>query len=215
MVPMLRKLQPEYVTDAYANALADAFAAMRNLYFGAGVSADIIANSFVSSTDTINKARFYKAMERVVGIDLATVIQNEGLEDILLATTQENVGLIRTIPEEYFKKLETVVYTGTTQGRNAGSMIKEIVRIGKVTERRAKLIARDQTSKMNSALNQHRATNLGSEEYVWRTAQDDRVRDTHRSKNGKTFRWDKPPKDTGHPGEDIQCRCIAQPVIKI
>lgn len=215
LVPVLKALEPEYVTDAYTKTLSDVFDNMRALFAGTGTNANIVSNAFVTGANQANKARFYRAMENVVGVDLGTIIQNEGLEDVLVATTRENVALIRTIPEEYFKKLETTVFTGTTQGRNASSMLKEIQRIGKVTEKRAKLIARDQTSKLNSALNQHRATNLGSEEYVWRTAQDDRVRDSHRTKNGKTFRWDNPPKDTGHPGEDIQCRCIAQPIIKV
>jgi len=61
------------------------------------------------------------------------------------------------------------------------------------------------TSKLNSSLNQQRSQNLGVEEYVWRTAGDERVRDSHKSENGKTFGWDDPPKDTGHPGQDIQC----------
>ena len=30
-------------------------------------------------------------------------------------------------------------------------------------------------------------------------------------KDGKTFRWDTPPDDTGHPGEDYGCRCTAEP----
>ncbi len=154
-------------------------------------------------------------MENAVGVNLETIVQNEGLEDILVATTRENVGLIRSIPDEYFKKIETMVFTSTTQGNTAGSMIKQLREIGKVTTSRAKLIARDQSSKLNSALSQQRQQNLGVEEYVWRTSGDERVRDNHRSKNGKTFRWDNPPKDTGHPGQDIQCRCVAQPIINI
>ena len=94
-------------------------------------------------------------------------------------------------------------------------MIKQIQKIGRNTTKRAKLIARDQSSKLNSALNQQRQQNFGVEEYVWRTSGDERVRDNHRSKNGKTFRWDDPPKDTGHPGQDVQCRCVAQPIINM
>ena len=163
----------------------------------------------------MNKEKFYNAVEGSIGIDLKSVVQNEGLEDILVATTRENVALIRSIPEEYFKQLETVVFSGTTQGNAASSMTKQIQKIGKTTEKRAKLIARDQTAKLNSALNQQRAQNLGSDEYIWRTARDDRVRDNHATKNGKIFKWSEPPEDTGHPGQDIQCRCIAQPIINL
>lgn len=215
IVPLLRQLQPEYVNDAYARTLEEAFNRLRRAYVDINQNAQIVANSFVTNTNDTNKRRFYSAIEESVGVNLQSIIQNENLEDILVATTRENVGLIRSIPEEYFKKIETIVFTGTTQGNNAGSMIQQIMKTGKSTTKRAKLIARDQTSKLNSALNQQRQQNLGVEEYIWRTAGDDRVRSSHASKNGKVFRWDDPPKDTGHPGQDIQCRCVAQPIIKL
>jgi len=215
ILPLLKRLEPEYVNDAYARTLEEAFNRLRRGYQDIDRQARIVANSLTEDVNSVNKQRFYNAMENAVGIDLRNVLQGEDLDDIMFATTRENVALIKTIPEEYFKKLETVVFTGTTQGRAATSMISQIREIGKVTENRARLIARDQTSKLNSALNQQRAQNLGVEEYIWRTAGDERVRPTHASKNGKTFRWDDPPKDTGHPGQDIQCRCVAQPIIKV
>ncbi|MCK5226538.1 MAG: minor capsid protein [Planctomycetes bacterium] len=215
IIPILRQFESEYVNDGYARTLEEAFDNLRKSYIGINVQAKTVANAFTSSADNANKQRFYSAIEGALGVDLSTVVQNEGLEDILIATTRENVGLIKSIPDEYFKKIESLVFSSTVQGNTAGSMIKQIQHIGKVTSKRAKLIARDQSSKLNSALSQQRQQNLGVEEYVWRTAKDDRVRETHRSKNGKTFRWDDPPKDTGHPGQDIQCRCVAQPIIKL
>jgi len=162
-----------------------------------------------------NKRKFYKSLEDSIGINLSSIARNENLTDLLVAKTQENVALIRSIPEEYFKKIETIVYEGTTQGSKAGSMISQIRKAGKVSENKARLIARDQTSKLNSALNQQRQQNIGVEEYIWVTADDGRVRENHDNKNGKIFRWDKPPADTGHPGQDVNCRCVAQPIIKI
>ena len=215
LVPVLRRLQPEYVNDAYAKTLEQVFENIKRNYVDIGRNAAIVSAGFAEGVDQANKQRFYKAMENAIGVNLNNVLQNEGLEDIMYATTRENVALIKTIPEDYFKQIEGVVFRGTVQGRDATSMIKQITRIGYSTEKRARLIARDQTSKLNSALNQQRSQNLGVEEYVWRTANDERVRDSHKSKNGKTFRWDDPPKDTGHPGQDIQCRCVAQAIIKV
>ena len=215
IVPLLKSLESQYINDAYAKTLEQAFNALRMGYLDIGRNAAIVASSFSESVNSTNKVRFYKAMEGALGIDLKTVVQSEGLEDIMLATTRENVSLIKSIPDEYFKNIESIVFNGTIQGRASTSMIKQIAKQGGVTERRAKLIARDQTSKLNSALNQQRSQKLGIEEYIWRTAGDERVRDSHASKNGRTFRWDDPPKDTGHPGQDIQCRCVAQAIIKV
>lgn len=215
IIPVLKQYEQEYVNDAYASVLAQSFNTIRNTLSGIGVEAQFVANSYVNQVNTANKKRFYKAMESAIGIDVQSIVQNENLSDILVAKTQENVALIRSIPEELLKKIEVIVYEGTTQGSTPGSMISEIRKAYKVSENRAKLIARDQTSKLNSAFNQQRQQNLGVEEYVWVTADDDRVRKDHADKNGKVFRWDKPPKDTGHPGEDINCRCIAQPLIQV
>ena len=215
IVPLLRQLQSEYVTDVYAKTLEEAFNSLRRNYVDINEQAKIVSASFVNGMDTVNKNRFYKSVDKAIGIDLQSVVQNEGLEDILVATTRENVSLIRSIPEEYFKNIESIVFSGTTQGRDATSMISQIIEQGDVSTRRAKLIARDQSSKLNSALNQKRQDNLGIKEYIWRTGGDGRVRSSHSSKNGKVFRWDDPPKDTGHPGQDIQCRCVAQAIINV
>lgn len=215
IVPLLMQLEAEYVGDAYANTLEQAFNNLRIAYVNINNEAKVSAAKFVTESDQANKKRFYKSVENAVGVNLSTVVQNEGIEDILVATTRDNVNLIRSISEEHFKKIENIVFSGTTQGREASSMINLIIDQGKVSYNRAKVIARDQSSKLNSALTRVRSTNLGIEEYIWRTAGDGRVRETHKKNNGKVFRWDTPSKETGHPGADIQCRCAAQPIIKL
>lgn len=211
----MKQLEPQYVNDGYATTLEEVFDNLRRNYSSIGDQARIVSNDFVENSNSVNKKRFYKSMNDAVGIDLQNIIQSEGLEDILVGTTRANVNLIKSIPDEYFKKIETIVFSNTTQGANAGSMIDQIKKIGHSTTKRARLIARDQSSKLNSALSQQRQQNLGIEEYIWRTSGDERVRDDHKANNGKTFRWDQPPKKTGHPGQDIQCRCIAQAIINI
>ncbi len=43
-------------------------------------------------------------------------------------------------------------------------------------------------------------------------AGDERVRPSHEALDGTRQRWDDPPAE-GHPGEPINCRCIAEPVL--
>lgn len=215
IIPILKSLESEYVRDAYAKTLEEAFNRLRANFINTDKYAQIIASSFVSNSDTVNRQRFYKSIENAIGVNVESIVSKEGLEDVLVSATRENVSLIKSIPEEYFKQIEGIVYRGTTRGLKASSMISEIQKLNKSTVSRAKLIARDQSSKINSVINQTRQENLGIEEYIWRTSEDGRVRPTHAANNGKIFRWDDPPKETGHPGQDIQCRCVAQPIIKI
>ena len=46
--------------------------------------------------------------------------------------------------------------------------------------------------------------------YIWRTQKDDRVRGEHAAREGEIFNWHIPP-EGGHPGEDYNCRCWAEP----
>lgn len=50
-----------------------------------------------------------------------------------------------------------------------------------------------------------------SERYIWRSVHDDKTRATHAARSGREFSWNTPP-GGGHPGEDYNCRCWAEPV---
>lgn len=131
---------------------------------------------------------------------------------------QENVGLIKTIPEETLDRMREIVHAGFTRGKTTTQMVKEIQHAYGVGRRRAELTARDQTAKLNGQIQQAQQMDAGITEYIWYTCMDGRVRDRHRELHGKKFRWDDPPvvdERTGrrcHPGQDFQCRCIARPV---
>ena len=40
------------------------------------------------------------------------------------------------------------------------------------------------------------------------------VHGNHWEREGQEFRWDQPPED-GHPGQPIECRCSAEPIIDL
>jgi len=111
---------------------------------------------------------------------------------------------------------------GWVEGMRWESLVEQIQHDGDVTENRAKLIARDQTAKINSAFNQERQQQVGIEKYEWQTSGDERVRESHAEVDGKIFEWGEAGPVAGsvngepcHPGEDIQCRCVAVPVVNM
>lgn len=234
LFPALRAHETEFLQDSalvveddFADDLNDIMIEIRaNAKRLADERASLVSRSLTGRVDHSHRRRFYKTIEDVIGIDLSLVADESGLTPILKLKTQENVGLITSIADEYLDKVERLVFESVIQGRSSSrSMIEEIVEIGGVTEARARFIARDQTAKLNAAMNRERNQALGIEEYIWRDSDDERVRKgkdgtengpgSHRAKDGKTYRWDSPPPDTGHPGEDYQCRCTAEPVIVI
>ena len=52
-----------------------------------------------------------------------------------------------------------------------------------------------------------------STHYIWRTRGDGKVRTSHAVNNGRILSWDNPP-PAGHPGEDYNCRCTAEPYVR-
>lgn len=158
-----------------------------------------------------------RAIKATLGIDIR---EDYYLGDFYVEQLEkwisENVDLIKTIPEDTLEKMKDIVYDGFTNGKTTTRMVKEMQRAYGISRRRAELIARDQTAKLNGQIQRAQQQDAGITEYIWCTTGDERVRRSHRELNGKKFSWDDPPENSDgrkcHPGEDYQCRCIGRPV---
>lgn len=162
--------------------------------------------------NNFNAQQFQKINQSVFGIDI--FVDQPFLRDQLELFARQNAQLIESITEQELLQVSGVVERGLLQGSTFTDVARELSKRSGITGRRATLIARDQTQRLNSSLTRLRQESIGVEEYIWRTVGDERVRPTHRANNGKTFRWDRPPSVTGHPGNDINCRCIPEPVLE-
>lgn len=130
------------------------------------------------------------------------------------------------------------VRKGVAEGQNNEEVKALIMRdLPGISTRRAAIIARDQTAKLNADLSQGRMEQAGIETYIWSTSMDERVRGlpggkyadampSHYLMEGLICRWDDPTKYRNasgewvarpmgapllHPGQDIMCRCVALP----
>lgn len=174
----------------------------------------------------LNRKLTVKEWKRVVkstlGIDLFEDYYNGGNYQRLVDDwIRENVNLIKSVPSESLDEMQKIVMDGWYNSRSTKDIMKDLQEQFGVSKGKAKLLAVDQTSKLNAKLTQYQQKDAGCEEYKWSSSGDGKVRDRHRELDGKTFSWDKPPivdEDSGrraHPGEDYYCRCIAIPVFKI
>lgn len=55
---------------------------------------------------------------------------------------------------------------------------------------------------------------LHVDRYIWRSSDDSRVRATHAGYDDHIFSWSAPP-EGGHPGQEWNCRCTAEPIIDL
>ena len=176
--------------------------------------AESIANGFVSRGDAQNHAEVSTNLKNQTGIDLSAYLRNSpNIAERVNTLTAGNVQLIKSIRSQYLDKVQNAVMQAMVKGTLNKDLAAQIKDLGKTTEKRAMFIARDQSSKLNAALTQARHEDVGIKKYMWSTSLDERVRDSHADKEGLVFEYVNPPADTGHPGHDFNCRCVAIPVL--
>lgn len=167
-------------------------------------------------TNRYNKAEWQKLIHSQYGVK-PTAEDPLKYEHLMREWSINNAALIKDIPAKSIKQIADMTTEALITGTVQSDVEQEIIDIlgdrMDVSDSRAKLIARDQVSKLNGQLTEERQTDLGVESYIWRTVGDERVRDEHEQNDGETFEWSSPPPETGHPGEDYQCRCWAEPIL--
>ena len=203
--------------------------AIRSLYNSTN-TAQIVLQQMQKMLQNINlfsKQQQYEVLKSALGVDIFV-----GQPDLLTNLNEwaaENVRLITNIPDKYFDDLQGIVSRAIQNGdtnRQTAQHIKDLIG---VTDRRARLIARDQVATLNGQLNKKRQTSVGIEYYIWSDSNDSRVRETHAEHDGHLYCWEyvsgirptcpkcgEPAHDSpekGHPGEEVNCRCVALPVI--
>ena len=168
------------------------------------------ASTFFQQQKRAHTTKFRRAMRRYLGVrvDLLTDTPIN-----LEARITENVDLIKTIPGKFHDGLKKRLHdlqadTPFDEHKIAGMLNKEYKSAGYNLRR----LTRDQNNKLIGQLNHSRQTEVGIDRYQWLTAGDERVRDTHAANDGSVFLWSDPP-GTGEPGSEIQCRCVAIPIV--
>ena len=163
-----------------------------------------------------NKAQWKKLIRSQYGVD-PTKEDSDRYRALMNNWSRNNSLLIKDIPFKTSYQISERTREALIKGTNQEDLTREVFDIMSertdVSDSRAKLIARDQVSKLNGQLTKERQEDLGVTGYIWRTVGDERVRDSHDENDGEFFTWNSPPGETGHPGEDYQCRCWAEPVL--
>lgn len=154
------------------------------------------------------------------GVTLKTDVVSGKVAEVTSAGVRENVSLIKSIPKDYFRKIESDVMRSIQTGKGMADLVPAIEAHGHSTRKRAELIARDQTSKATTAINQARMQGLGIKQFEWlHSGGGKEPRKKHQEMSGKIFDLNDPPViddrtgERGLPGQLINCRCRMAPVI--
>ena len=162
---------------------------------------------------------------RAAGVNQPKATYNEGVQHILQSSIDYNHTLITGIGQEVHEKIYDSVMLSLTspdpEQQGMTGITNALREVGGFSEKRIKLITKDQTSKMYSSLTADRMAENGVEEFEWLHSSAGKVpRHSHVEKNGQIFKindprlWEGPKSDQGPPGWAINCRCRAIPVIR-
>lgn len=216
-----------------------------------GILDDIALNT---STKTLATERLMKAiglrtiqsvsgdMRAAVGANIVRIAPNLGvnifsdpsknLVKLTRAWTSTNSRLIKSIPVELLDNVSRVINAGFRNGSSIKTIKEQLKMQFKISDNRARLIARDQIAKLSSNVVQQESQELGYDLYVWVTSRDgDRVRKSHRVMEGKICSWNDPTiyknnlqekrwrkrSSIGgvelNIGQDFQCRCSPRVIL--
>lgn len=182
-----------------------------------------LADRIAERIDVASRTNLNSSLREASGeLTLSVPKMPAGLGDKMAAAAAENVALIKSIPSKYAEQIRSSVLSSVqTGGKGSAQILKEVKHLGHSTEKRAELIARDQTRKITSAMNGERAQAVGVEEFEWvHSGGGNDPRPEHVAMNGKIYRYDDPPVidsktgERGLPGQLINCGCTARPIIR-
>lgn len=175
-------------------------------------------------TKAFGDKEFQKIIEK--GIHVSVPTSSPWWDDMKSSWAENNYTLITSNAKKYVEQINNLTEQAIVNGLSPKKLKEQIMKATEgLSEKHCKLIARDQMGKLNGNITEAQMQEIGLELYVWSTAYDDRVRDSHAVMEGLLCRWDDASVcsyDNGktwvnrpsnavqlHPGQDIQCRCVA------
>lgn len=217
ILPAVERERQGLVRDEAGDRIGGLFAGMRQVVERLSSAADLTARRIFEAEADRHTARFVASIRQAIGVDMGAMLRaSPGLEERISLAAMRNAQLIRGLADDVQRRIAETVTRSLTQGGTARDLRAELQSTFGIEGRRAELIARNESANLTSQLNQYRQTEAGIQEYVWRTSQDERVREEHAALEGTTHRWDQPGPDDGqHAGEPVNCRCTAQAVIRL
>lgn len=232
-------LDAHYTRDTWADRIIETLSRIMGRYTGeTGLfqqQYERMAARTVSMAEAESTGAFLKSVNKAVGVDLEPVLNSQGMSEYLTVATRANVDLIKSVPQEYFDRIENAVLGGVRGGQAPAQIARNIREATGVSERRARLLARDQSAKLTSEITERRQSQSGIQYYRSSTAGDERVTGKPGGKypNAKISCWGISQRDIGygkgvytwkdgaewggqtglHPGRHHNlCRCSATPV---
>mgnify|MGYP000124450678 CR=1 FL=1 len=180
-----------------------------------------LSQNLITKTNRYANWQFTKALKEMLGdkakgFGLSGSAISPEKSEIMKALLFENVSLIKSIPQEYFKQITGAVARSIENGEGIRWLGKQLREYGAKTERRAQLIAQDQTRKAYNTINLRNFQDNNIRKFKWLHSGGSRdPRAYHKYVlDGNIYDIDDPPVidpktgEKGFPGQLPYCRCV-------
>jgi SPP1 gp7 family putative phage head morphogenesis protein len=180
------------------------------------------AEKMVNEELTASKVSLKSSLKEMSGgVTINTGLIPKSLEEVGKAAIAQNIGLIKSISQEYMQTINGTVMRAISAGGNLGEITDALMKSGQVTERRAREIARDQTRKAFNHISKEKMLAMGLKKFMWRHSGGGQTpRKLHQEYDGQIFSFDDLPiieegtTIRGIPGDAINCGCTMEPVFE-
>lgn len=177
-----------------------------------------LAENFVGTIDKYN-FRHLKNQLRALSITIRPDNNYIGALNVNKALISENVDLITNLSQKQYEQIHGDIMRSIAKGGDLQEMEANLRKRGIQTEKRARLIARDQLFKATGAIDNQRKLDNGITHSIWKHSHGDKIpRRSHLAADGKVFDNRKGCLIDGEyilPAEKINCTCYAVPYIQL
>ena len=179
--------------------------------------------------------QFQKQLQNGIGVSFQTNVP--WWPNTKATWAGNNYNLIVSNARNYVNQINNLAEQAVVNGWSPKQLQEQIKKASNgLSDKKCRLLARDQIGKLQGQVAEAQMEEIGLEMYIWDTSGDERVRGnpagkyptavpSHYVMDGLLCRWDDATvysKDNGktwidrpanavklHPGQDIQCRCVA------
>lgn len=145
------------------------------------------SDKILNSIDKETQENLYLQVEREVGIDARELIATEGLKSAINAQKLETQQWLKKIRDETLEEYTNNSLRAMAQGQTIDDVLAQYDDMTEKRKNHAQFTARNQIQNYNSMVQDVRARNLGLTRGRWETALDERVRPSHKDRQGKEF----------------------------
>lgn len=165
----VKRLKPQYLADSWQSDISKEFDAIETLFATEEMTRrfKLLAERMVREQSTLTTTELKRSINKTVGVDLSHMFTDDKFRAMFESSIDTNFSLIKSLKDDLLSKSRTQILSDMNKGLHPSSIAKNLNKKYGISKRRARLIARDQVSKINSDTSRFRMKQTGASLFRW------------------------------------------------